>query len=72
MSLTWVPIEQAREMVLRGEVKNSIAIAGIMVAGEVITGRAPARSVDEPFDLRPESLPRRRQAMGFGEDMKRL
>lgn len=72
MSLTWVPVEQAREMVLRGEVKNSIAIAGIMVAGEVIAGRAPARSVDEPFDLRPESLPRRRQAMGFGEDMKRL
>lgn len=72
MTLRWVPIAQAREMVMRGEVVNSIAIAGIMTAAEVLAGRSPARSVDEPFDLRPQSLARRRKVMGLGADMKLL
>lgn len=72
MTLTWMPLEQAREAVLRGEIVNSIAIAGVLAASEVQAGRATPRSTDAPFELRPTSLAKRRVAAGITPDMKRI
>ncbi|MDO4686112.1 MAG: NUDIX hydrolase [Corynebacterium sp.] len=72
LEVVWVSIEEAHQMVLRGQIVNSIAIAGIMVALDVFAGRAVPRSVEEPFVWRPQSLARRRKAAGLHEDMKRL
>ncbi|WP_269150537.1 MULTISPECIES: NUDIX domain-containing protein [Corynebacterium] len=72
MALTWMPLEQAREAVLRGEIVNSIAIAGVLAASEVQAGRATPRSADAPFELRPTSLAKRRVAAGITPDMKRI
>lgn len=72
MQLEWIPIDKAHGMIHRGEIVNSIALAGIMVALDIVAGRCTPRSVDEPFTLRPQSLARRRKAAGLGADMKRL
>lgn len=72
MSVRWMPLTQAREAVMRGEIVNSIAIAGVLAASEVTAGRAAPRPVDTPFDYRPSSLARRRTAAGVGPDMKRI
>lgn len=72
MGFDWVPLEEAKRKVMSGEIVNSIAVAGILAAAEVEAGRATARGVDEPFDLRPSSLPQRRAAAGVVPDMKRI
>lgn len=71
MDFAWVPIEKAVQLVMSGTVSNSIALAGIMTAAEVIAGRHLARSVDTPFEMRPTSLADRRQAEGIVPDMKK-
>lgn len=72
MDLVWVPLTEARDAVLRGEIVNSIAVAGILAAGEVEAGRAQPRGTEEPFTLRPTSLAGRRAAQGRVPDMKRI
>lgn len=72
MDLRWVPLAEARAAVIRGEIVNSIAVAGILAAGEVEAGRAVPRGTDEPFTLRPTSLAARRAAQGTVPDMKRI
>ncbi|WP_080795051.1 NUDIX domain-containing protein [Corynebacterium pacaense] len=72
MTLEWFPLATARDMVLSGRIVNSIAIAGILTADAVLSGRAEARSTDEPFTYRPRSLPGRRKAEGIVPDMKKL
>ena len=72
MGFEWVALEEARARVMRGEIVNSIAVAGILAASEVEAGRAQPRDVREPFVLRPESLARRRQAAGIAPDMKKI
>ena len=72
MQLTWVALEEAKNMVLRGEIANSIAIAGIMIAADLVAREQEPRPVTDPFDLRPTSLPERRKAAGLGADMKRV
>lgn len=72
MVLEWVPIEEAQSMVFRGDIVNSIAIAGVMAAARVLAGEAEPRDVSEPFDLRPRSLAERRTAQGVTPDMKRI
>lgn len=72
LSLEWVELDEAVAMVMRGEVNNSIAIAGILSAYQVLRGGAPARSTDTPYDLRPRALAGRRQAQGCEGDMKVL
>jgi ADP-ribose pyrophosphatase len=70
MTLRWVALDEAVAMVMRGEVSNSIAIAGIMTAAEAVrTGRT--RPVGDTFELRPTALAHRRQAEGFTGDMKK-
>ncbi|RNE49090.1 NUDIX domain-containing protein [Corynebacterium alimapuense] len=70
--LDWVDLDQAREMVLSGQIVNSIAIAGILTATEVMAGRAQPREVAEPFAFRPDSLASRRQSAGVSPDMKKI
>jgi ADP-ribose pyrophosphatase len=47
LELRWFPLEQARRMVLDGEIVNSIAIAGILAAHDV----------EDPSTLRPVEAP---------------
>ncbi|WP_165165224.1 NUDIX domain-containing protein [Corynebacterium qintianiae] len=70
MSLEWVPLETARARIFLGEITNSIAVAGILAASAVADGAAAPRSTDEPFDLRPTSMARRR--IGRGRDLKKF
>lgn len=72
MDLRWLPLAEAREAVMRGEIVNSIAVAGILAASEVEAGRAARRGTDEPFELRPTSLAERRAEQGVVPDMKRI
>ncbi|GAB3703800.1 NUDIX domain-containing protein [Corynebacterium nasicanis] len=68
MLLEWVPLAEARAMILRGEIINSIAVSGILSAAEVLDGRAEPRGVDTPFPWRPTSLATRR----VGPDLKTM
>ena len=72
MDFAWVPLDQARRDVMAGQITNSIAIAGILAASEVLAGRAKARSTDTPFELRPANLPERRYVQGVTPDMKKI
>jgi 8-oxo-dGTP pyrophosphatase MutT (NUDIX family) len=47
LQVQWFPLEQARRMVLDGEIVNSIAIAGILAAHDV----------EDPTTLRPVDAP---------------
>src|SRR5262245_13740572 len=47
LQVKWIPLEQARRMVLDGEIVNSIAIAGILAAHDV----------EDPSTLRPVEAP---------------
>lgn len=72
MEFAWVPLADARAAVFDGTITNSIAIAGILSASEVLAGRARARSTDTPFELRPTHMADRRQAQGIAPDMKQI
>ncbi|GAA1475157.1 NUDIX hydrolase [Corynebacterium felinum] len=71
MDRTWVSLDDAVSMVLSGEIHNSIAIAGIMSAWQVIYNGHKARECAQPFAIRPTALARRRQAEGLDKDMKK-
>lgn len=72
MRLFWVPLDEAADMVLRGEIVNSIAVSGILAASRVAAGKAQVRDVSAPFEWRPESLARRRGERGIVPDMKKI
>lgn len=72
MDFRWVPLSEAAQMVLRGEIVNSIAVGGILAACRVAEGKAQSRDASEPFELRPQSLPKRRAERGIVPDMKRI
>lgn len=73
MTLDWVGLDEAVDMVLRGDVVNSIAVAGILAAYATIALGKRRRKADEPFDLRPRNLARRRtEALGPGADLKQV
>ncbi|MBZ8177722.1 NUDIX domain-containing protein [Corynebacterium poyangense] len=72
MVVEWVPLSTAVSSIMRGEIVNSIAIAGIFAAAEVVSGRSVARPVSTPFALRPQRLAQRRIAQGIGPDLKKL
>src|SRR5690625_2767085 len=67
MEFSWVGLDEAVQKVLAGDINNSIAVAGILAAQQVLSGNGTARDVSEPFDLRPQSIARRRQ----GPDLKK-
>ena len=72
MTLRWVDLTDAADMVLSGRIVNSIAVAGILAACRVEAGQASPRDVAEPFEFRPTSLAERRAAAGIVPDMKRI
>ena len=72
MGFAWVPLDDARAMVMCGEIVNSIAIVGILAASEVVAGRSQPRETSVAFELRPSSLAYRRHAEGITPDMKNI
>ncbi|MGV0362405.1 NUDIX domain-containing protein [Corynebacterium minutissimum] len=68
MGFAWVDLDEAVERVLSGEIVNSIAVAGILAAHACVSGARSPRSVDVPFDIRPQSMASRRS----GPDLKKL
>lgn len=72
LTFRWVDLAEARARVLSGEITNSIAVAGIFAASEVLERDGTPREPDASFDLRPTSLPRRRQRDGVVPDMKKI
>lgn len=67
MDFAWVDLDDAVARVLNGEINNSIAVAGILAAKQVLSGNGHAREVSAPFELRPTSIASRRQ----GPDLKK-
>ncbi|QRP61068.1 NUDIX domain-containing protein [Corynebacterium minutissimum] len=68
MGFAWVDLEDAVERVLSGKIVNSIAVAGILAAHACVSAGRTTRSVDSPFDIRPQSMAGRR----LGPDLKKL
>ncbi len=62
MTMRWFPVEEAARRVLRGEVVNSIAIAGIFAAHAVTTGFAEPRPLDTPWLDKPTAFMTRKTA----------
>lgn len=59
LTLRWVPLAEAMQMVLSGEIANSIAVGGILAA-HAITDVASLRPVDAPWTDRPTAFGRRK------------
>ena len=58
LTVRWFPLEDAVRMVLRGEIVNSLAVAGILAAHT--TGDAASlRPVDAPWEDKPSSFSQR-------------
>ncbi|MDC7118890.1 NUDIX domain-containing protein [Corynebacterium amycolatum] len=73
MTASWIGVEEAVAMALRGEILNGIALSGILLAAEVLLRGATPRSVAEPFGIRPTALAKRRtEQLGAGADLKRI
>ncbi|WP_374021498.1 NUDIX domain-containing protein [Mycobacterium sp. HNNTM2301] len=62
MTLQWYPIEEATDMVLRGEIVNAIAVAGILAAQVVKTESMPTRAVSSPWPDKPTAFAARKAA----------
>jgi 8-oxo-dGDP phosphatase len=62
MTMRWYPLADAVQLVLSGEVVNSIAVAGILAADAVRRGLAQPRAVDSPWVDRPTAFARRKAA----------
>ena len=71
--MRWVALDEAADMVLRGEVANAIAVAGILAASATVMSGRERREANEPFDIRPTNLAdRRAAAWGADADLKRV
>lgn len=60
MTMGWYPIAEAARRVLRGEIVNSIAIAGVLAVHAVTTGFAQPRPLDTEWIDRPTAFAARR------------
>jgi 8-oxo-dGDP phosphatase len=58
LTMRWCPLDDAVQMVLSGEIANSLAVAGILAA-HTITDEASLRPVDAPWVDRPTAFARR-------------
>lgn len=73
MTESWVDLAEAADMVLRGEVINAIAVAGILAAHVTLSEGRERRKADEPFAIRPTRLAARRaEALGPDADLKQV
>lgn len=59
LTLRWVPLAEAVQMVLSGEIANSIAVGGILAA-HTVTDVTSLRPVDAPWTDRPTAFARRK------------
>jgi len=62
MTMQWFPLADAIDRVFRGEIVNSIAIAGIFAAHAVTAGIAKPRPLDTPWIDRPTAFAKRKAA----------
>ncbi len=62
MTLQWYPLTDAVDKVLRGEIVNSIAVAGILAAHVVTTECMPTRPPDSPWTDKPTAFAARKAA----------
>ena len=60
LQLDWVPLDQAVQLVLSGEIVNSIAVAGIL-ATHAATDRSALRPVDSPWIDKPHAFAARQR-----------
>lgn len=61
MTMQWFPLAEAVQRVLRGEIVNAIAVAGILAAHAVTAGVAEPRPVDSPWIDRPTAFAARKE-----------
>jgi ADP-ribose pyrophosphatase len=59
LTMRWVPLDEAVQMVLSGEIANSIAVGGILAA-HTVTDVTSLRPVDAPWTDRPTAFARRK------------
>jgi 8-oxo-dGDP phosphatase len=59
LTLKWFPLDEAVDMVLRGEIVNSLAVGGILAA-HTVSDAATLRPVDAPWPDRSTSFARRK------------
>jgi 8-oxo-dGDP phosphatase len=62
LKLEWIPLADAVELVLSGEIVNSLAVAGILAARTIDRDVQPLRPVDSPWPLRSTAFAARRAA----------
>lgn len=62
LTLKWFPLADAVEMVLSGEIVNSLAIAGILAARTIGQERRALRPVDAPWPDKPTRFAARKAA----------
>ncbi len=59
LTMRWVPLDEAVQMVLSGEIANSIAVGGILAA-HTVTDVTSLRPVDASWTDRPSAFARRK------------
>lgn len=62
LELKWIPLAEAVEMVLNGEIINSLAVAGILAARTIDRDVQSLRPVDAPWPDRPTRFAARQAA----------
>lgn len=73
MTASWVAVEDAVAMAMRGEITNSTALSGVLLAAQVLLHGATPREATVPFEIRPTRMARRRtEQLGVGADLKRI
>lgn len=71
LELHWFDASTIHAMLTGGQINNSIAVAGLFRALDVLAGRSGPLPLDTPFSLRPSSMANRRAPIvGAGHDMK--
>ncbi|ADK28764.1 NUDIX domain-containing protein [Corynebacterium pseudotuberculosis] len=70
MTLEWIPLTEAVDMIFSGEIVNSIAISGILGLQAHRMRPRTLREADQPFVLRPVRLANRRKNAGKNRDLK--
>ncbi|MBJ7341394.1 NUDIX hydrolase [Mycolicibacterium sp.] len=60
LTLRWFPLAEAADMVLNGEIVNSLAVAGILAARSIDRDARALRPIDAPWPDRPTRFAARR------------
>lgn len=60
LELRWIPLAEAVDMALRGEIVNATAVAGVLALQAVRDGHGRTRPVDAPWPDRPTAFAKRK------------